>query len=165
MRLADLAPPEGHTAWPRESAECLLELSNAACNLREGAEEHQVGLVARIEGWAKDGVPSVRLFDTVTNNLENGLELGQELPERRSARQLGQEEQARLASHPAGSAEFASKWHLRTRSGNLQEPCTVTEAESLHLVKQEQGGKLQVWRASKKVKVVEELQGAGVGRP
>ena len=100
VRLADLAPPEGHTAWPRESAECLLELSNAACNLREGAEEHQVGLVARIEGWAKDGVPSVRLFDTVTNSLEYGLELGKELVERRLARHLGQEGQARLASHP-----------------------------------------------------------------
>ena len=163
MRLADLAPPKGHTTWPRESAECLLELSNAACNLREGAEEHQVGLVARIEGWAKDGVPSVRLFDTVTNSLENGLELGQELVKRRLARQLGQEEHARLASHPAGSAEFASQWHLRTRSGVLQEPYTVTEAESLPLVKQEQDGKLQAWRKSKILKVVEELQGAGVG--
>ena len=43
----------------------LMEMAVRACNGREGQD--MVGMVARMEGWGEDGVPALRLFDTVTN--------------------------------------------------------------------------------------------------
>ena len=77
-RLGGVAPP-GAVPLPEESAKLLQELARDACNFQGAASA--AGLVARLEGWAKDGVAVVRLYDTVTNSLPDGIELGRRLLE------------------------------------------------------------------------------------
>ena len=74
-RLGLVAPPTPDAPWPEESSELLLELSKRACSCQG---EQEAGLVARLEGW-REGVPVLRLFDTVTNTLDDGLDLGEQL--------------------------------------------------------------------------------------
>ena len=77
-RLGGVAPP-GAVPLPEESAKLLQELARDACNFQGAASA--AGLVARLEGWAKDGVAVVRLYDTVTNSLPDRIELGRRLLE------------------------------------------------------------------------------------
>ena len=70
----DLRPPGSQ--WQEDSTDLFLELTSRACSA-QGVEA--AGLVALVQGWDPDGTVVVRLFDTVTNSLVGGLEVGEAL--------------------------------------------------------------------------------------
>lgn len=70
----DLRPPGSR--WQEDSTDMFLELTSRACSA-QGVEA--AGLVALVQGWDQDGTVVVRLFDTVTNSLPTGLEVGEAL--------------------------------------------------------------------------------------
>ena len=75
----------------------FLELAKRACDREEGQE---VGLVARLEGWGEGGQPVLRLWDTVTNCLEDGIDLGEQLVEEGVARRPVSGQEAGLSLTP-----------------------------------------------------------------
>ena len=81
----ELAPTQGQT-WHLDSSKRLQELMVKACDNEVKGQGEDGGLVAWLEGWGQDGVAVVRLFDTVTNSLKDGLDLGRQLVEEGLAR-------------------------------------------------------------------------------
>ena len=81
----EVAPIHGET-WPLASSKRLQELMVLACDNKVKGRGENGGLVARLEGWGQDRVPVVRLLDTVTNSLEDGLDLGRRLVDEGLAR-------------------------------------------------------------------------------
>ena len=77
--------------------------------------------MALLEGWGQDGVAVVRLFDTVTNSLKDGLDLG---------KQLVEEGLARLMVEGEGASRLLPyKPTLVTRqSGGEDRPCRGAQA-------------------------------------
>jgi hypothetical protein len=94
VRLGGVAPP-GAGPWPEESAERLRELAKDACDFRGGV----AGIVAQLQGWGEGGEAVLRLFDTATNSLPGGLDLGRCLVEEGLASSLDTEQ---LYDQPLG---------------------------------------------------------------
>jgi len=81
-----LAPPSDCFSWPEESTERFLQMTRTACDHR--GDDMEVGLVAHILGWSREGVLVLQLYDTVSNDSPEGINLGQQLVEEGLAQYL-----------------------------------------------------------------------------
>jgi len=115
---ARLIPPLDCTNWPEESTERFLQMTRAACDYQ--GEGVNVGLVAQFLGRNRDGVPVLELFDTVSNDKPDGINLGLQLVE---------EGLARVRSEKVGKVGkvLLSSGYLRTVS--LEAETWLTSAE------------------------------------